>query len=472
MKTLKLSLLAATTAGLLAGCMVGPNYQRPETGLPPAYPEASTSSTVAPVNAEWWRDFNSPQLNALVERALRDSTDIQVALARVEQATATLDAANATLLPEFDLAGSATRNRISSLTATPLPASVDPVRNDFRAAGTLMSYELDFWGRARRARESAISLYNTSLYARDTVRLTLASSVTLDYLSLCSVSTQIEATRANLENREAALAIARRRHDAGSVAQLDVEQAQANLAALQAQLASLVQQQASLQNDLAVLTGTPDLQLEPALSLAHLPNPALPPAGLPSSLLDARPDVRESESTLASFNALIGVAKAAYYPSISLTSYFGGESADLSKLFNSGARIWSGAAALNLPIFDGGSRRAQVDLAQGKADEAVAQYRKTAQTAYREVRDALVGVRQSAEIERAREVQLKAATAAEHIAQARYDAGAIALLDLLDTQRSRQDADIAAAQARQGRLAATVTLYKALGGGWSASGTH
>lgn len=469
--TIRLPLIAAATAALLAGCMVGPDYKRPDTGLPQVYTAPATPvPQTETVDAEWWRSFNDPQLNTLVERALRDSSDIRIAMARIEQSTAVLDAANATMLPDFDLNGSATRNRISTLTATPLPSTVSPVRSDFRLAGTLMSYELDFWGRARRARESAIALYRNSLYARDTVRLTLAASITQDYLTLRSLDTQLDAARANLKNREDALAISQRRYKAGSVSRLDVEQAQSSLAALQAQVASLVQQQASVQNDLALLTGTPDLQIEAGRGLAALPNPPLPPTGLPSALLDARPDVRQSEASLASFTAQIGVAKAAFYPSISLSGFFGGESADLADLFKGGARIWSTGAALSLPIFDGGTRQAQLEQAQGKANEALEQYRKTAQTAYREVRDALVGVRQSAEIERAREVQRKSAEQAERIAKARYDAGSAAFTELLDAQRSRNDADIAFCQARQARLSAMVSLYKALGGGWKEEG--
>ncbi|MFA9441173.1 efflux transporter outer membrane subunit [Uliginosibacterium sp. sgz301328] len=460
----RLTLVAASLAVLMAGCAVGPDYKRPAEPLPDQYDAVTANSTgAAQVAPDWWRAFNDPQLDALVQKALTDSSDVRIAIARIEQADAVLKQAGAALFPEVDLAAAAARSQTSEYLTTP---GADRQGNNFQLRGLVAAYELDFWGKFRRAREAAIAQAAGSHYYRDTVRLTVASQVASTYIQLRATEGLLDANRESLKNREEAVAITQRRYDAGSVSRLDVEQAISNRAALVAQTSALEGQREVFMHTLALLTGDPALVIQPGASARDLPTPAVPPVGLPSELIEARPDVRQAEATLASYNAQIGVAKAALFPTISLTGAFGGASADLSVLFKSGAQAWNIGATLNLPIFDAGYRSGKVDQATAVQKEALEQYRKTVQTAFKEVRDALSTLRQATVSEEARRVQLDSAIRSEQIASARYKAGSAAFLDLLDSQRSRNDADITYLTARQNRLTAQIDLYKALGGGW------
>ncbi|GAA5181488.1 efflux transporter outer membrane subunit [Niveibacterium umoris] len=465
---IRFPVIMAAVAALSAGCAMGPDYKRPADVLPAQFAPVETGAPQGVAVADqWWRAFGDAELDALVERALRDSSDVRIALARIEQADAVMSQAGAALFPEVDLNGNASRISPSRDTWTSNKLTPRPY-NDFKLTGLMAAYELDFWGKFRRAREAAIAQAAGSRYYRDTVRLSLAGGVASGYLTLRSLDTQLASSQASLKTRETAAAIAQRRYDAGKVSALDVQQAESARAALEAQVSLLTQQRALQEHQLGLLVGAPDLSIAASDDVRKLPLPPVPPAGLPADLLDRRPDVRQAEQSLISYNAQIGVAKAALFPSISLTGALGGESFDLSNLFNSGARIWSASAVVNLPVFDAGYRLGKLDQATAVQKEALEQYRKTAQTAYREVLDALVTLRQSAVTEKAREAQLSAAEKAERIARARYDAGSAAFIDLLDAQRSTNDVQIAFIQSRETRLNASIALFKALGGGWKA----
>ncbi len=462
----RMTVIAAALLGL-AGCAVGPDYQRPQGVLPDQFvtPPAAQGNDAPTLADGWWQAFGDAELNALIERALKDSADVRIALARIEQADAVMQQAGAALFPEIDLNGNASRISPSRGTWTSNKLTPRPY-NDFKLNGVMVAYELDFWGKFRRAREAAIAQATGSRLYRDTVRLTLAGSVTSGYVSLRSLDTQLASSRASLKTREAAVAIAQHRYEAGKVSALDVQQAESARAALEAQVSVLTQQRELQLHQLGLLVGAPELDIAPRDDLRTLPLPPVPPAGLPADLLDRRPDVRQAEQSLISYNAQIGVAKAALFPSISLTGLFGGESSDLSNLFKSSSSLWSASAVVNLPVFDAGYRLGKLDQATAVQKEALEQYRKTAQTAYREVLDALVSLRQTSITEQAREAQMKAAANAERISRARYEAGSAAFLELLDAQRSSNDAQIAFIQAREARLNASVAFFKALGGGW------
>ena len=469
MTVTRLSPLAAALALALAGCAVGPDYKRPASTLPQAYKEAPAETAPAAIDQQWWHAFNDAELDALVDKALKDSTDIRIAIARVEQADAVARQAGAVLYPEINGSGSATRGRVSEFSPSAPPAGSPLIGNNFQLAAST-AYELDFWGKLRRTRESALALADASRYSRDTVRLTLAGDVAGTYLSLRSNDAQIAATRATLQTREEAYTIAERRYKSGSTSRLDLEQAENSRANAAAQLSVLLQARALNADLLAQLVGDPNLEIsETGGDLSKLPIPPSPPVGLPSTLLDARPDVRAAESQLASANANIGVAKAALFPSISLTGAFGVQSTDLSDLFKGGAKMWSTGALIDLPLFDAGRRSARLDEATAAQKEAVEQYRKASENAYREVRDALVSVSQNAETEKQYERALTAARNVERISRARYEAGSAAFLELLDAQRSTNDAQVLYIRARLNRLTSSVDLYKALGGGWQAS---
>ncbi len=447
---------------LIAGCQsVGPDYQRPAMAMPEQYGEAASAAD-SKITSSWWTLYQDKTLNDLVTTAQQNNTDIKLAVARIEEADAAAREIGAETFPTVNLDAKGARSRVTEAGAFPVYGN-NP-RNSYNAQlGT--SFEIDFWGKLRRAKESARAQALSSRYAKDTVALSLAGLVANHYLTLRSLDTQIVISQENLISRDESLALTKRRLAGGVVSALDVYQAEVASANLKAQLAELTKLRAMTLHQLAVLTGSLDLQIT-AADIVALPIPPTPPAGLPSSLLDARPDVRQAEQQLVSANANIGVAKAALYPSISLTAAMGAESLALSNLLKSSAGIWSTGLALHLPIFDSGKTGAQIDQVSAKQKQALASYESAMQNAFREVNDALVNVRQTTEREIALNDSQLAAKQALAISKNRYQSGYSAYLEVLDAQRVYNEATLAFVQSRQARLLATVALFKALGGGW------
>ena len=454
--------LALACAALLSGCMVGPDYVRPTVDLPAQYASAQEAAPVA-IARGWWKQFNDDTLNTLVERALADNADVQRAAARIEQADALLREAGAALFPDVGLGAAASRSRISGVGA-PIPAGAPLYRNSFQTAIST-SFELDFWGRLRRASEAARAQALGTRHAKDTVELTLVSQVVGGYLNLRALDAQLVLSRDTLATRRENVDILRSRVERGLTNELELQQALGAVAAIEAQIADLARSRGIAENQIALLTGDLGTHIE-AGDLRSLPLPPLPPAGLPSSLLDARPDVRQAEAELASANAQIGVAKAALYPSISLTGNYGSQSRELSDLFSGPANIWSLGVALDLPLFDAGRRSARVDQATAQQKQALAGYVSAVRNAFTDVRDALVAAEQYAQSVGALQAQADAAARSLQLAQKRYDAGYSRYLEVLDAQRTANEASLALVRARQGQLAEVVNLYAALGGGW------
>jgi multidrug efflux system outer membrane protein len=458
---------AAALMALLAvaGCAVGPDYLRPASNLPATYEAPATNETAAVVDAQWWKQFHDPVLDVLVEKALVNNSDLQLAVARVEEADALLRQAGASLFPEFDVVGSDLRSRSS--TTTTVPATAPLVREDMKmTVGT--TFELDIWGRLRRGRESTRADDLASRYGRDTVRLTVAGLVSQAYIASRTLDAQVAASRSTLESRDKAYGIAKARFDSGLSSELDLRQAESAQAAAKSQTADLVQSRALAEHQLALLTGDMALKL-PVGDLDKLPLPPVPPAGLPSSLLEARPDVRQAEENLAAANARIGLAKAALFPTISLTAALGGESAQLAGLFGGASKIWTSGFGLMLPIFTAGRLEGQVDQATAQQKQALASYQKAVQSAFKDVKDALVSLRQTAEKDEALGAQVQAAKKSLALAQLRYESGYSPFLEVLDAQRTANDATQNALKNRQARLSAAVDLFRALGGGWKDS---
>lgn len=454
--------IALACAALLSGCMVGPDYVRPTVDLPAQYAPAQDAAPVA-VARGWWKHFNDDTLNTLVERALAENADVQRAAARIEQADALLREAGAALFPDVGLGAAASRSRISGVGA-PIPAGAPLYRNSFQTVIST-SFELDFWGRLRRASEAARAQALGTRHAKDTVELTLVSQVVGGYLNLRALDAQLELSRDTLATRRENVDILRSRVERGLTNELELQQALGAVAAIEAQIADLARSRGIAENQIALLTGNLGMRIE-AGDLRSLPLPPLPPAGLPSSLLDARPDVRQAEAELASANARIGVAKAALYPSISLTGNYGSQSRELSDLFSGPANIWSLGVALDLPLFDAGRRSARVDQATAEQKQALAGYVSAIRNAFTDVRDALVAAERYAQSVSALQAQSDAAARSLRLAQKRYDAGYSRYLEVLDAQRTANEASLALVRARQGQLAAVVNLYAALGGGW------
>ena len=461
----------SSTAGLalllagLSGCAVGPDYHRPEVNLPAQYAEAAIADEhTAIATREWWKLFNDPLLDDLISRAFARNNDLQQAVARIEEATGVLREAGAAQYPEVDLGANGTRTRISQLTANAPPSSYQMSYRDYKSQLS-SAFELDFWGKLRRASEAARAQALGSEYGKGVVELTLAGSVAQTYLALRSLDAQIAVSQETLAARSDSFDITNARYNGGLASGLDVEQSRGAKAAAQAQIADLRLQRALAEHQMAVLTATPDMVI-PAGDLRTLPVPPLPPAGLPSNLLEARPDIRAAEQQLIAANARIGVAKAALFPSISLTGSVGSESGALADLFKSDAGIWGLGVGLNFPIFAAGKYSARVDQVSAQQKQVLAAYQQAIQNGFREVRDALSTSAQRAAGETALDTQRQAAVEALRLANVRYAAGYSPYLEVLDAQRTANDATLTYIRNRQSRLASAVDLFKALGGGW------
>ena len=461
---LRLSALSIALLGLASCKAVGPDYVRPTSTLPAQFAQADAQATAANMN-QWWVLYQDPQLTALIEKAQKNNTDIQFAVARIEEADAMMREVGAALLPSVDLSGSGVRNQVTEAGIFPV-FGANP-RSTYNI-GLNSSVELDFWGKLKRAKEGARASYLGTQYAQETVRWSLASLVANHYLIIRSLDSQWAVNQENLAISDESLALTKRRLAGGVVSVLDVHQAELVRENLLSQAEEIKRLRALSQHQLAVLTGELDLTVPQAEMLA-LPVPPTPPAGLPSSLLEARPDVREAEQAMIAANANIGMAKAALYPSVSLTGSLGGESVELGDILKSAARIWSLGLAFNLPIFNSGKLDARVDQATAKQKQALANYTAAVQTAFSEVNDALVNVRQYKAQEAIALTKQDTAKKMLQVAQNRYKAGYSGYSEVLDAQRSHHEATQAFVQSRQNVLTATVSLFKALGGGWQSA---
>lgn len=462
-----ISCIAAACLFVAACTSIGPDYARPESGLPAAYPAngGDGNAAAAVIGAEWWKVYRDPQLDELVANAIARNADIRAAVARIEETDANLREAGAAFLPEISLGAAGSRQRFSTTQATPVFAGVPVIRNNVRLALNT-SFELDFWGKLRRTLEAARAQALGTRYAKDVVTLSLAGLTTQAYFSLRSLDEQIAFTRSTLASRDAALDLVRRRAAGGIASDLDLSQAQSTRADVSLQLRELQRQRALIEHQLATLCGKLDLGVAEG-ELRGLPVPPLPPAGLPSQLIERRPDIQQAEQQLISANAQIGVARAAMFPTISLTGALGDESRALSSLFDAGSRIWSAGFGLTLPIFDWGRLAARSDAAEARAHLLVAGYQKTVETAFREVADALSNAAAGNESEKDLQIRAQAARTASRLSLLRYESGYSPFLEVLDAQRSLNDAELAVVRNRQSRLAASVDLMKALGGGWT-----
>ncbi|MDR1848697.1 MAG: efflux transporter outer membrane subunit [Zoogloeaceae bacterium] len=471
----KLIFPALAVVLVVSGCAVGPDYRRPEVALPEEYnafqPEAAAGEEH--VNPEWWRLFGDAELDRLVELTFANNQDLVAASARMEAAEAAAREARAGYFPGVDASGSASRTRTSGATLSGMQTGSVIVPD--RQAALSVGYELDIWGRIRRQNEAARAQALSSRYARDALRISLAGMVTSDYLTLRMLDAELDAAMDTLASWLKTERIMRARFDAGLSAEIDLKQTIAAYAAAHAQWVELKRQRDLMENRLGLLAGQPGLMIARSLErgmqrnreiFQRIPSPPIPPLGLPSSLLEARPDVRQAEEALVAANAQIGVARAAYFPTIGLTGLLGSESAEFSDLFTAPARIWSYGAALTMPIFNAGRTGARVDQASAHQREALANYRKSIQTAFTEVRDALANLNYYRRVVESLEIQVNAARDTERLAMARYEEGYSSFLEPLDSRRTLSNAELSYLTAHRNRLAATVDLFKALGGGW------
>ena len=447
---------------LVAGCTtVGPDYKRPEMALPQDFPSPSKEHT-GEIPADWWKLYRDPTLDELVASVRSRNADLRIAAAQVEEAEAVMRQARSAIFPDVNLNFSRTRSRIGTLTQPP-PVSTAPLeRNDARLVAST-SFEIDFWGRVRRAGEAAdANLLGTRL-TREVVTLTLGGLTAQTYFGLRSLDAQIAVLENTIKLRRDSLEIARARAASGLASELDVYQAQGALSDSLVQRRDAGRQRALLERQLAQLSGKLDLKMAGG-DLFALPVPPTPPAGLPSSLLERRPDVRAAEQTMVAANAQIGAARAARFPTVSLTGFLGGQSAALEDIASSG--VWSLGLGVVAPIFDAGRREAVEDQAAARYRQTLASWQKSVEGAFREVSDALVNLEDTSNSEDDLRARVEAARNALELSRIRYESGYSPYLEVLDAQRTANDAEIAFVRNRQARLAFSVDLMRALGGGW------
>ena len=469
---MRLRFTAAALAMLaLGGCMsLGPDYQRPSVEAPAQWPGAGADEAVS---ATWWMSYNDPVLERMIDEALLRNLDLRQAIARVDEARAVLGIVRADQYPGVSANAGASRNRMSQEGALS-PPGVQPEYSNHRATLNA-SYEVNFWGKFSRASETARAELLGSQFNREAVRLALIADIARNYFNLRALDAQLAITSRTISTRLASTALLRMRFEAGVTSELELRQVEAETAQAQAFLPRITQQLAAQETALGVLIGRSpralvEQPLERGAAMAALTTPPAVPAGLPSALLERRPDLRQAEQSLIAANARIGLAKAAYFPSISLSAFLGGESASLSALFNTQARIWQLAGSATQTLFDAGRTGAQVDVAQARQQKALAQYQAAIQNAFKDALDALVAQRTAREIAEAEQQRIDALQAAMRLAQLRYDNGISSLLDVLISERALLDAQLNRVDAQRAQLSASADLFKALGGGWDGSG--
>lgn len=443
----------------LAGCVVGPDYRRPDTAAPGAWREASAPG--APLPDRWWTLFGDEELDRHVEAALAANQDLAAALARHDRIRALLGVARADEFPDVSLDPAYARARTSGTVDNRLPE----LETTLWRVPVDAAYEVDLWGRVRRSVEAAGADVQGSADTVAAVRLSLAATATSTYVSLRSSDRDIEVLVRTVSLRDDALRLAERRAHAGVVGDLDVLRARADLAQTRADLADARRRRDNLEHALAVLEGrnAPDFTLA-----AREWTPVLPevPAGLPSSLLERRPDVAADERALAAASARIGVARAAFFPQVRLTAAGGVASDSLGDLTGRDSRAWSIGPVVHLPIFDGGRNRANLQAAEAAYRGALANWRQGGIVAFREVQDALSDARWLREQGEALAATVDAAASAAKVSRSRYDRGLAGYFEVVDSERQALASRRAAIQNDQQRLLATVALIKALGGGW------
>ncbi|TWB77784.1 NodT family efflux transporter outer membrane factor (OMF) lipoprotein [Nitrospirillum amazonense] len=460
--------LAGVATLALAGCSVGPDYQRPDTPPPAVWKEQAGTSQPSAVPAtawpaaDWWKGFGSAQLDAYIAQAQTANDDLAAAMARVREADAQAQVAGAALLPSVGASADVDHQRTKSAGAAQTATA--------HSVGLNASYELDFWGKNRATANAALATADASRYDLETVRLSVLSSVATSYFQSLELREQVRVAEDNLANGQATLDGLRRQADAGIATALDVAQQESTVSTLNAKLPPLRQQYRQSVHALAILLGQmPEaVELSEDDTLARLSLPQVTP-GLPSELLARRPDVAQAEALLKAANANITVARAAFFPSIDLTASGGYASNALSHLFDPGSALFSLAAGLTQPIFEGGALEGQYANAQARYDELVATYRKSVRAAFGNVEDALTAVRETTEQLARQEQATATARHAYELAQAQMAAGTITVLTVLNTETALFTANDALVQARFARLQALVSLYNALGGGWKQS---
>lgn len=452
--------LVIAAALAATACTVGPNYTRPPVSVPTEYRGATATPAAQSFGDEkWWQVFSDPTLQTLIRTALQHNVNVQVAAARIMEAQAQLGVTRADQFPNVNAGASAFGQRSAALFFPSFTISAVELQAS-------SSWDLDFWGKYRRATEAARAQLVSSEWAQRAVMTSLVSQVADAYFGLRALDLELDISKRTLESRQESLRLTQVREQGGVTTLLDVRQAEQLVYAASSEIATLEREIEQQENFISVLLGNDPGPIARGQSLTDQPQPGDVPAGLPSTLLERRADIQQAEDDLVAANARIGVARAAYFPSIALTGSAGLESKALSTLIGSSAGIWTAAAALTEPIFTAGRTRSQVALAEARREELVADYQQAIREAFREVSDALVGYRKSREFREEQALLLTAAQDARRLSDVRYQGGATSYLEVLDADTRLFNAELGLADAQLRELTSMVEIYRALGGGW------
>jgi len=463
--------LVLLIAILSAGCAVGPNYQRPATAVPQSFraPEPLPPSQAASIaDLKWFEVFHDEKLQELVRTALERNYDLRDAVARVEEARAGLGITRSNQFPTVGAGAAVDINRLSRDGATPIPSQLLPSqnRNFGTAALQLLSFEIDIWGKLRRATEAARANLLGAEENRKAVVTTLVSDVATSYLTLRELDYTLEISKRTLETREQSLGLTRSRQVGGVATQLDLRQAEQLVYTAAETIPEIQREIGQGENRISLLLGENPGSVVRGRGLTEQDFPPEVPAGLPSALLERRPDIRAAEQNLIAANAEIGVARAAYFPQLSLSGALGGASTQLTSLFSGPHATWSLVPQVTQPIFTAGRIKSNVQLAQAERERALIQYERTIQTAFAEVSDALIAHQRVRESREKQEALVAALTDRLRLAYLRYRGGVDTQLNALDADRDLFQAELDLARIRLQEVLTVVELYKALGGGW------
>jgi NodT family efflux transporter outer membrane factor (OMF) lipoprotein len=452
---------------LMAGCVLGPNYKRPSVLLPGQFRSAPPDASDASIADRKWSDlFHDETLNELIATALKQNFDIEMAAERVQEARARFGIARSNQLPSLSAMAQLAASRPSLVGANLVAPNTTSLNTSYTQAGGLLSWELDVWGRLRRLSEAAEAQYLASEEGRRAVVVSLIGDTADSYFTLRERDLELDIARNTEQIAEDNLRLVRLRHDRGAATGLDVHQAEELLYTASAQIARTEDDIAETENAISLLLAKPpgDIPRGKGLNDFHFPEDI--PPGIPSSLLERRPDIREAEQTLIAANAQIGAARALYFPQISLTGFMEGQSRALSELLTGPARFANFSISALAPVFTGGQVRARVRLSEAQKREMAISYQKTIYNALREVSDALVRYDRTREQEKQEELLVQALSETSRLSNLRYRGGLDSYLQVLDAERNLFQGQLALARLRLQGILSFVEIYRALGGGW------
>jgi len=460
---MRATVLSVAVACALAGCMMGPDYKRPDVDTPQAY-RVEVKSAADLINSAWWEQFEDPVLNELIKTALAENKDVRIAASRVEEFLGRYGVTRSQLFPQVATQFGAGSQRISTVTQ-PALASTQSNTFDSYSLDLGMSWEIDLWGKLRRATEAARAELLATEQARQTIILSLTSGVATSYVTLIDLDRQLAIAKSTADSRGEFFRIIKLRFEGGVVSEVELNQARSDYEFALSTVPVIEKQIAQQENALSVLLGRNPGPIARDRTLDKLVLPQVP-ADLPSSLLERRPDIRQSEQLMVAANARIGVAKAQFFPTISLTAILGTASSALGNLFKGASQTWSYGGTVTQPIFTGGNLISQLRVAESQQKTALLQYQKSIQTAFQEVNDSLIDQTKTREQLAAQARQVDSLRNYARLARLRYDNGFTSYLEVTDAETKLFNAELQYVQSQGQLFFALINVYKSMGGGW------